>query len=99
MLFIKIDDNPLKDVKKEKLMQFFDERVFFKFMDSGRSGLVEASREIVITYLEWLKLHGVTRTVDQEKTIIKLQRKMIDGFIKSGTEGLFDAIYTVLDAA
>lgn len=102
MIFTKVLDKYMSDVKLDELNGVLRDQAFFKFMDSGRQGLVLAAEDVVDNQANWIHVHGPFgrkfRSPDDKFTVQyrQLQREaaanMIDKFITSGSTGLKDAI-------
>jgi len=104
MRFTMIDDQPIHEVAFDKFVGFFTEHLFFKFMDSGRNGMVAGYKDLVDnTFFRAEQIYadrGQAPKRFKDQTLYDaiyndgLQR-VIDGFIKSGTEGMRTAIFMV----
>lgn len=98
MIFREIDGQPLGVIKTEAFMDFFTDHLFFRFFDSGRSGLNEGIGTLVdclITMFEQrgeLKKDQITR--EQRQELIELATKnIVNGLIQEGTTGIYNGAF------
>jgi len=107
MILRNIDGVDIQDVDFNVFVNFFTEHMFFKFMESGRSGIVAGYTDLVDNTVfraeklyEKRGLHAVTPKRFKDKTLYEViyndgLPRVIDGFIKSGTDGMRTAIFQV----
>jgi hypothetical protein len=107
MILRNIDGIEIQDVDFNVFVNFFTDHMFFKFMDSGRSGIVSGYKDLVDnTVFRAEKLYekrGLTAATPKrfkDQTLYEViyhdgLPRVIDGFIKSGTEGMRTAVFQV----
>lgn len=103
MLFVKIDGKYHKDMKYPELVDFLTEHTFFKFMESGRDGLMEGATDAFDNMVVFFavqktgtneKKDAQTKSAEyRQEVLLYGQKKMIDGFITRGTEGMKQGIF------
>lgn len=105
MRFTNIDGKELQELQMSEICDFFQEHIFFKFMDSGRSGLVAGAQDLVDTCLFRAEQFAVKKSGKKPARFDKrefsdelfrdAQRRIIDAFIKGGSPAMRVAIFEV----
>jgi hypothetical protein len=96
MIFNMIDDKPIGEVPHEAMMEVMVDHCFFRFMDSGRSGLQSASRDCVHTFIarcvarKTIKANPAFDLVQRMSS--ELAKDLVNRFILSGTQGIYHAL-------
>lgn len=105
MRFTNIDGQELDELQMSVICDFFQEHIFFKFMDRGRPGLIAGTQDLVDTCLFRAEKYAVKKhnkkpaKLDDREFYEELfrdaQRRIVDGFIKGGSAGMRIAIFEV----
>lgn len=103
MLFVKIDGKNHKDMKYQELVNFLTEHTFFKFMSSGREGLMDGAIDAFDNMVVFFSMQKQSEKAKKDaqtgsaayrqEVLLYGQKKMIDGFITRGTEGMKQGIF------
>ena len=84
---------------KTEFVPFFVDRIFMKFMDTGRRGIQDAAIDLINNMYEFMKNRIPTTgqfSNEQYQTLEHVvTRELIDAFIRDGSKGLTSAIYSV----
>ncbi len=104
MIYVKIGDTRVEDMKLDDLKAFFHEHVFFKFMDSGRTGVTNAVPDVIDNFVQWIEARGafgrakLTKRLGLERYLDLTKRasaEIVDGLIMRGSAGIKDAVNAV----
>lgn len=101
MKFESINDKRVEDLSLTDLNIFLSENAFFKFMDSGRSGLQSGAEDAIDNFSAWIMSKGpfgrgkLRFKVPMAEYFLlrnRAQAALTDGLITSGSHGIRAAI-------
>lgn len=101
MRFTHINEQPIADLTLDELYAFFHEHAFFKFMDSGRAGLVMAADDMIDNFVTWIQHKGsfgrgkLLKEIPHDgylKLRARSQIELVNGLITQGSEGIRFAV-------
>jgi hypothetical protein len=103
MRFASINGQSHSEIKYPDMVDFFTEHTFFKFMSSGREGLMDGAVDAFDNMVMFFAVQKKTKKAQQEATegadafrdeVLRYgQKKMIDGFITHGSRGLKQGVF------
>lgn len=98
MIFHEIDGQKLGVVKTEVFMDFFTDHLFFRFFDTGRSGLADGINNLVDSLITMFEQRGELKkgqiTSEERQEIIQLATKnIVNGLIEEGTTGIHNGAF------
>jgi hypothetical protein len=101
MKFVSIDGVEIEKLGHTELVTHLAENTFFKFMDSGRQGMVNAAGDAIDNFSAWIMHRGPFGRGKLRKDIplpeyFALRRQaqilLVDGLILGGMEGVRTAV-------
>jgi hypothetical protein len=108
MILRNIDGEEIQEVDFHGFVDFFTEHLFFKFMEGGRATLLSGYKDLVDTSFYraeqiYFSNHRKEKVYGSPLEKLKLydavyndgMQRVVNGFIKSGTDGMRTAIFQV----
>jgi hypothetical protein len=98
-MYSTINGKAISDASYSELVEFFQEDIFFRFMDHGRQGIKDAASDVVDAMAVFLMQRNIPSTpyrdlTPDESEQVKKQAgvQITHHFIKSGSSGIREAI-------
>jgi hypothetical protein len=98
MIFHEIDGKKLGEVRTEDFLNFITDHIFFRFFDSGRTGIQYATTDLVDCLIKLFEDRGELNKGQIDDTQYQelnrdAQKLIVNGLIEEGTTGIYNAAF------